>query len=56
MIQNETKEADSILVLSPIFSYYKQIILQLKRNIVESRLYNERNGNISRYDINYSDL
>lgn len=43
-------------MLSPIFFKYKQIALHLKRKVIESRLYNEKNANISRYDINYSDL
>lgn len=56
MVAGSTREGEGVLLLTPVYSSYANIVQVLGRRVVESRLYKDRSGRGFRYEINFTDL
>lgn len=56
LIQEYTKPGEGVLLFTPVFFNYVKIVQYLKRKVVETRLFNDKIGNTSRYEINFTDF
>ena len=56
LVQEYTKPGEGVLIFTPVFYNYVKIVQFLKRKVVETRLFNDRVGNTSGYEINFTDF
>lgn len=56
LVKEYTKPGDGVLLFTPIYYHYFKIAHELKRKVIESRLFSDKVGNTFRYEINFTDF